>query len=75
MIKDDNNLKLLIINNNELKIVVKNLENKLKENYRILKYVSEEVEILNNKKNKKLANYNGNYFKPNNYDIYQEEIV
>ena len=71
--KDDNNLRLLMTNNNELKIVKNNMENKLKENNRIKKYLSEELKIL--KKDKNVLNYIGDYNK--NYDtiIDEEDII
>ena len=59
VVKDDNNLRLLMTNNNELKIVKNNMENKLKENKRTNKYLSEELEIL--KKNKIVKKYIGDY--------------
>ena len=56
-------------NNNELKIVKNNMENKLKENNRIKKYLSEELKIL--KKDKNILNYIGDYNK--NYDTIIDE--
>lgn len=73
VVKDDNNLRLLMTNNNELKIVKNNMENKLKENNRIKKYLSEELKIL--KKDKNILNYIGDYNK--NYDtiIDEEDMI
>ena len=69
VVKDNNNLRLLMTNNNELKIVKNNMENKLKENNRIKKYLSEELKIL--KKDKNVLNYIGDYNK--NYDTIIDE--
>ena len=73
VVKDDNNLRLLMTNNNELKIVKNNMENKLKENNRIKKYLSEELKIL--KKDKNVLNYIGDYNKNYNTIIDEEDRI